>query len=72
MHLTNYAINKCNKNFVQNNSADCKEGGGSKRHIDWFKEHLNKIGKNWNMIEQEIHGMIIKTLLCVQQSLTHY
>lgn len=40
MHLTNYAINKSSENFVKNNSKDVMYGKGSKRHLEWFKDHI--------------------------------
>jgi len=72
MHLTNYAINKDNENFVQNNSDDILAGEGSKRHLDWFRKHLKDEGHDDDLLFQEIEQLIVKTLLSVQPSLAHY
>jgi hypothetical protein len=73
MHLTNYAINKNSKHFVQNNSTQTQEmhGTGSKRHMEWFKKYL--IDNNYNSDElfENIESIIIKSLICAQPSLSH-
>jgi len=71
MHLTNYAINRFSKDFVHNNSDNIKNGVGSKRHIEWFKDYLRNHGYDPTQIWQDIEKIIIKTLLCVQPSITH-
>lgn len=71
MHLTNYAINKDNENFVQNNSEDIFSGEGSKRHLNWLRNHLKKEGHDDEMLFQEIEQIIVKTLISVQPSLSH-
>jgi len=72
MHLTNYAINKENENFIQNDSADILNGEGSKRHIDWLKQHLTNEGHDQELLFQEIEQIIVKTMISVQPSLGHY
>jgi len=71
MHLTNYAINRFNKNFIANNSEDIYNGLGSKRHLSWFKQFLDQNGFCSLKIFGEIDEIIVKTLLTVQQSLLH-
>ena len=40
MHLTNYAINKKSKDFVQNDGDD--DSAGSKRSLRWFMEYVEE------------------------------
>jgi hypothetical protein len=71
MHLTNYAINKFSKNFVQNSNTDDSESHASKRHISWFKNWLEKQGINVEQKWLEVEACIVKTLISVQLALTH-
>jgi len=70
MHLTNYAINKSSKNFVQSN--DINDDKGSKRHLNWFKSWLDNNGHDSKQMFKDIESIIVKTLLSVQPSLSHY
>jgi hypothetical protein len=36
MHLTNYAINKLNKNFIENQNEIEEKENGHKRSLKWF------------------------------------
>jgi tubulin polyglutamylase TTLL6/13 len=71
MHLTNYAINKDNENFVQNNSEDINSGEGSKRHLNWLRSYLSTNGHDDELLFQEIEQIIVKTMISVQPSLSH-
>lgn len=73
MHLTNYAINKNSKHFVQNNSTNNYEmnGIGSKRHLEWFKKYLVENNYNSDELFENIESIIIKSLICAQPSLSH-
>lgn len=44
MHLTNYAVNKHNENFVQPSAASSEESqeGDSKRSLLWFMNFIRK------------------------------
>ncbi|KAJ8030028.1 Tubulin polyglutamylase TTLL13 [Holothuria leucospilota] len=65
MHLTNYAINKHSSDFVRDNDI------GSKRKIStvnqWFDDHGYDKEKIWD----DIHDVIIKTLISAHPILKH-
>ena len=51
MHLTNYAINKNNSNFVFNDDAE-RTDFGHKRSIQWFFGYLDENGHNSRCVVQ--------------------
>ncbi|XP_054523901.1 tubulin polyglutamylase TTLL13 isoform X3 [Pan troglodytes] len=65
MHLTNYAINKHNENFVRDGAV------GSKRKLStlniWLQEHSYNPGELWGDIED----IIIKTIISAHSVLRH-
>ncbi|XP_048964412.1 tubulin polyglutamylase TTLL13 isoform X1 [Canis lupus baileyi] len=65
MHLTNYAINKHNENFVQDDAV------GSKRKLStlnaWLREHSYNPEELWGDIED----IIIKTIISAHSVLRH-
>uniref|UniRef100_A0ACB8G6Z1 Uncharacterized protein n=1 Tax=Sphaerodactylus townsendi TaxID=933632 RepID=A0ACB8G6Z1_9SAUR len=65
MHLTNYAINKHNKNFVRNETT------GSKRKLStlkaWMQERNYNTGELWRGIED----IVVKTLIAAHPVLRH-
>ncbi|XP_033044904.1 tubulin polyglutamylase TTLL13P isoform X1 [Trachypithecus francoisi] len=65
MHLTNYAINKHNENFVWDGTV------GSKRKLStlniWLQEHSYNPGELWGDIED----IIIKTIISAHSVLRH-
>uniref|UniRef100_A0A8C6RQX8 Tubulin tyrosine ligase-like family, member 13 n=1 Tax=Nannospalax galili TaxID=1026970 RepID=A0A8C6RQX8_NANGA len=65
MHLTNYAINKHNENFVHDDAV------GSKRKLStlnaWLREHSNDPRELWGDIED----IIIKTIISAHSVLRH-
>ncbi|XP_009992599.1 PREDICTED: tubulin polyglutamylase TTLL6, partial [Chaetura pelagica] len=65
MHLTNYAINKHNKNFVQDDKM------GSKRKLStlnaWMVDHSYNTTKLW----EDIEDIIIKTLISAHPVVKH-
>ncbi|XP_061232623.1 tubulin polyglutamylase TTLL13 isoform X2 [Neopsephotus bourkii] len=65
MHLTNYAINKRNENFVQHDTM------GSKRKLStlnaWMAENSYNTAKLW----EDVDDIIIKTLLSAHPVLKH-
>nr|XP_056721742.1 tubulin polyglutamylase TTLL13 [Euleptes europaea] len=65
MHLTNYAINKHNENFVRNDNT------GSKRKLStlnaWMREHNYDTAELW----RDIEDIIIKTLIAAHPVLKH-
>ncbi|NXC29424.1 TTL13 polyglutamylase, partial [Campylorhamphus procurvoides] len=66
MHLTNYAINKHNENFVQDDTI------GSKRKLStlnaWMAEHNYDTKKLW----ADIDDIVIKTLISAHPVLKHH
>lgn len=67
IHLTNYAINKHNENFV------CSEDNprGHKRSLKLFWEQLKESGIETGVIKEEINDVVVKTLVSVQPQLAH-
>uniref|UniRef100_A0A8C6Y9W0 Tubulin tyrosine ligase like 13 n=1 Tax=Naja naja TaxID=35670 RepID=A0A8C6Y9W0_NAJNA len=65
MHLTNYAINKHNENFVRDDNT------GSKRKLStlntWMREHSYDTAELW----RDIEDIIIKTLIAAHPVLKH-
>ncbi|KAI1235306.1 hypothetical protein IHE44_0002949 [Lamprotornis superbus] len=65
MHLTNYAINKHNENFVEDDTV------GSKRKLStlnaWMAEHSYDTSKLW----ADIDDIVIKTLISAHPVLKH-
>ncbi|KAM3828497.1 tubulin polyglutamylase TTLL13 isoform 2-T2 [Vipera latastei] len=65
MHLTNYAINKHNENFVRDDNT------GSKRKLStlnaWLREHGCDTAELW----RDIEDIVIKTLIAAHPVLKH-
>ncbi|GIQ90876.1 tubulin-tyrosine ligase/Tubulin polyglutamylase, partial [Kipferlia bialata] len=70
MHLTNYAINKNNDDFVFNEGEDA-EDSGSKWGMDAINDHLEKEGHDVPAIWKRINDIFVKTLFAVLPSLRH-
>lgn len=71
VHLTNYAINKLNPNFEENTNPD-DALDGHKRSWEAVHEHLRKEGFDVDTLLEQIEDLIIKTLIAVQPSLSHF
>ena len=71
MHLTNYAINKDNPNFVFNTDKK-KLDVGHKRGIKVVFEKLESEGHDVKRMWAEIDTIIIKTFSCAQPILSHH
>eukprot|EP00441_Pelagodinium_beii_P047157 CAMPEP_0197624232 /NCGR_PEP_ID=MMETSP1338-20131121/3953_1 /TAXON_ID=43686 ORGANISM="Pelagodinium beii, Strain RCC1491" /NCGR_SAMPLE_ID=MMETSP1338 /ASSEMBLY_ACC=CAM_ASM_000754 /LENGTH=782 /DNA_ID=CAMNT_0043194337 /DNA_START=154 /DNA_END=2502 /DNA_ORIENTATION=- len=70
MHLTNYAVNKNSKNFVQNDGED--DGAtGSKRSLRWFMSYIEEqFGpKERQKLWLKLMGLCVKTVLTVSPTL---
>lgn len=69
MHLTNYAINKKSKDFVQNDGDD--DGAGSKRALRWFMEYIaEEYGeKERSKLWTKLKGLCVKVALAAHPSL---
>jgi tubulin polyglutamylase TTLL6/13 len=70
MHLTNYAINKRNKNYCEGGEEDDEEAH-KRSIISVFKSLKENIGADIDEIWTGIKEIIIKTLLGVQPELSH-
>ena len=69
MHLTNYAINKFNKEFQQNDGND--GGSGHKRLMSWVFQHMKENGVDTDKLWKEIKQVALKTLCVAQPQLAH-
>ena len=67
MHLTNYAINKRNQNYVHNDDTNDEES--SKRTLPWLWSWLEHQGHEPARIWFKISDIIVKTLISIQASL---
>ncbi|OQR92907.1 tubulin-tyrosine ligase family [Achlya hypogyna] len=67
-HLTNYSVNKKNKDF-QSNQATGDDGTGSKWSYQALQAHFRQEGLNPSKIHDDIAAVIIKTLLCVESAI---
>uniref|UniRef100_A0A8D0GB96 Tubulin tyrosine ligase like 13 n=1 Tax=Sphenodon punctatus TaxID=8508 RepID=A0A8D0GB96_SPHPU len=65
MHLTNYAINKHNENFIRDDNT------GSKRKLSTLKAWLREHGYNVAELWEDIEDIIIKTLIYAHPVLKH-
>uniref|UniRef100_A0A673TYG5 Uncharacterized protein n=1 Tax=Suricata suricatta TaxID=37032 RepID=A0A673TYG5_SURSU len=65
MHLTNYAINKHNENFVRDNAA------GSKRKLSTLNAWLREHGYNLQELWGDIEDVIVKTIISAHSVLRH-
>lgn len=71
VHLTNYAINCENPNFQQNTNPDDAQDG-HKRSFAAVLMHLRELGYDTDTLMEEIDDLIVKTLMAVQPSLSHF
>jgi tubulin polyglutamylase TTLL6/13 len=70
MHLTNYAINKTNKNFVFNSSVR-EMDKGHKRSLSAIYSLLKAKGLDAEGIRRKIDELVIKTLIVGQPMIAH-
>lgn len=71
VHLTNYAVNKMNPNFEENTDPDDAQDG-HKRSWEAVFQHLREEGHDVDKLMTEIEDLIVKTLIAVQPSLSHF
>merc|ERR1711862_751414 len=71
VHLTNYAINKFNENFQQNQNLDAKDVG-HKRSLEAIWNHLRENGDDVDTLWDEIKRMVIKTICSAQPIISHH
>lgn len=70
VHLTNYAVNKSNPNFVFNENAE-RDDIGHKKSLTSLMRLLREQGHDTERLWQEIQAIVVKTLLCAQPMLSH-
>lgn len=70
MHLTNYAINKLNDDFVQNED-ECYDDEGHKRSLTAIMRQLKDEGVDTDKLMFQIKEIIRKTIIAAQPSLVH-
>ena len=71
MHLTNYAVNKLNPNFIFNEDSE-DDDVGHKRSLTSTMRFLEEEGYDTNALKAAIADMAIKSLCTVQPSIAHY
>lgn len=62
MHLTNYAVNKENPNFIYNESST-EMNIGHKRSLTSIFKKISEEGHNVEELKQKIYDIIIKTII---------
>ena len=70
MHLTNYAINKFNPNFIFNNNVN-NMGIGHKRALSCVMKQLGQRGVDVEVLKQKIKDIIIKTIISGLPLISH-
>ena len=70
MHLTNYAINKQNDEFKQNDGNDNETG--HKRLMSWVFEHMKANGVDTDRLWLDIKRLALKTLCVAQPQIAHH
>jgi len=70
MHLTNYAINKNNDKFQQNEDEE-EDDEGHKRSLKAILRDLRDEGHDTDKLMREIKDIIVKTLVIGQPYLSH-
>lgn len=70
MHLTNYAINKFNSRFQQNEDEE-EDDQGHKRSLRAILRFLESRGHDTKKLMSEIKDIIVKTLIIGQPFLSH-
>ena len=64
MHLTNYAINKSNSNYIQNKGSD-NDDLGHKRSLTFALKYIEEMGHDSARVLHDIKATIIKTICTV-------
>ena len=70
-HLTNYAVNKNNKNYIQNESPFEVDYNSSKWTLTSLKQYLEENGINSDLIFEKIDDIIIKTFISCENNLVN-
>jgi len=71
VHLTNYSVQKKNKDFIQHNKTNQEEeedeGKASKWPLTAFRERLKAMRADVDAIFEDIEMVIVKTLISIEQ-----
>ena len=70
MHLTNYAVNKKNENFVFNEDGD-SDAAGSKWTIHGLRQWMEDSDLDFNKMWAEVKDLIVKTVISAQPALAY-
>ena len=70
MHLTNYAINKKNSNYIYNTSAK-NMFVGHKRSLSSVYKYIEERGFNLKSLKEKIYDVIVKTIILGQPLVSH-
>ena len=70
-HLTNYAVNKNNKNYIQNESPFEVDYNSSKWTLTSLKQYLEENGIRSDLIFEKIDDIIIKTFISCENNLVN-
>jgi len=65
MHLTNYAINKSNKDYEKNKTS-LEDSVGHKRSLIYTMKYIEEKGHDSGKVMDDIKETIVKSLLTVQ------
>ncbi len=68
-HLTNYAVNKNNKNYIQNKQPFDIDYNSSKWTLTSFRQYLEEHNINSDLLFDKIDDIIIKTLISCENNL---
>ena len=68
-HLTNYAVNKNNKNYIQNNQPFEIDYNSSKWTLTSLRQYLEEHNIDSNLLFDKIDDIIIKTLISCENNL---
>lgn len=71
MHLTNYSLNKFNKDVFQQNNENMGEGFGHKRSLTYILNYLMHQGHDAKKLWKQIKSLLQKTFCSVQPLLRH-
>ena len=72
MHLTNYAVNKHNENFVRNTDATDTGGGeGSKWSIQGLRDWMEDEDLDFDEVWADVTDLVVKTIISAQPVLAH-
>jgi len=70
-HLTNYAVNKNNKNYIQNNEPFEIDYNSSKWTLSSLRQYLEEHDIDSNLLFDKIDDIIIKTLISCENNLVN-